>query len=95
MARPGPRAVAACVLAVLCAVGAWLLVQGAVHTDIFPPFVAGTSSTSIKRYSGPFLTAAAGAALLAALLLVAAVTDLRRHGRYSRSASAAISSAAL
>ena len=68
-----PRAIAAAVLAVLCGIGAWLLLQHGISTDAFPPFIEGTESTPITKYSGPWLTAAAGAGLLAALLLLAAV----------------------
>jgi hypothetical protein len=76
-----PRAIAAAVLAALAGAGAWLLLQHGVTTDPFPPFIDGAESTSITRYSGPWLTAAAGAALLAALLLLAAIVDLMRWSR--------------
>ena len=90
--RPGRmllRGVIAVVLAAASAVGAWLLAARGVRTDVFPPFVAGAQSTTITRYSGPWLTAAAGAALLAALLLLAAVLDIVRWSR-ARSSSAGI-----
>jgi hypothetical protein len=90
--RPGRmllRGVIAVVLAAASAVGAWLLAARGVRTDVFPPFVAGDQSTTITRYSGPWLTAAAAAALLAALLLLAAVLDIVRWSR-ARSASAGI-----
>lgn len=77
-----PRAITAAVLAVLAAVGAWWLLGRGVVTDVWPPFVDGTDSTLITRYSGPWLTAAAGAALLSALLLLAAAVDLLRWSRH-------------
>lgn len=82
-----PRAIAAAALAVLCGIGAWVLLQHGISTDAFPPFIDGAESTSITRYSGPWLTAAAGAGLLAALLLLAAVVELLRgSGRAVRAA---------
>ncbi len=72
------RSIAAAVAAVLAGVAAVLLVRNGIRTNTFPPFLDGTSSTTITRYSGPWLTAGAGAALLAALLLLSAVLDLRR-----------------
>ena len=76
-----PRAIAAGVLGVLAAGGAWWLLQHGINTNTFPPFVDGAESTTITRYSGPWLTAAAGAALLSGLLLLSAVWDLLRWSR--------------
>ena len=72
------RAAAAGILAVLAGGAAWLLLRHGVRTDAFPPFLASTSSTPITRYSGPWITAAAGAALVAALLLLSALVDVVR-----------------
>ncbi len=72
------RSIAAVVAGAVAAAAAVLLGRNGIRTDTFPPFLDGTSSTTITRYSGPWLTAAAGAALLAALLLLSAVRDLRR-----------------
>jgi len=75
------RAVLAVPLALLAAAAAWLLARQGIRTDEFPPFIAGAASTTITRYSGPWLTAAAGAALLSALLALSAVVDLIRWSR--------------
>lgn len=75
------RAIVAVVVALLAAVAAWLLLQHGVRTDAYPAFLPGTDSTGITRYSGPWLTAAAGAALVAALALLSAGLDLRRWRR--------------
>lgn len=78
------RTGAAAVGGVLAAVTAVLLARNGVRTNTFPPFIPGTSSTTITRYSGPWLTAGAGAALVAALLMLWAVVDLRRWVRARR-----------
>jgi len=75
------RAVGAVVLAVLAAAVAWLLLRHGIRTDAFPPFLSGAPSTPITRYSGPWITAAAGVALLAALLLLLASIDVIRWSR--------------
>lgn len=75
------RAAAAVIVAVLVGAAAWLLLRHGVRTDGFPPFLADTTSTPITRYSGPWITAAAGAALLAALLLMSALLDVIRWSR--------------
>jgi hypothetical protein len=75
------RGIVTGILAVLAGGGAWLLLRHGVRTDAFPPFLTDTESTPITRYSGPWITAAAGAALLAALLLISAVLDLIRWSR--------------
>ena len=75
------RGIIAGILAVLAGGGAWLLLRHGVRTDAFPPFLTDTDATPITRYSGPWITAAAGAALLAALLLLSAVLDLIRWSR--------------
>jgi hypothetical protein len=83
------RAVLAIVLAVLVGVAAVLLARRGVRTDVFPPFLQGETGTTITRYSGPWLTAAAGAALLATLLLLLAAIDLVRWSRSARPSRAA------
>jgi hypothetical protein len=75
------RAVIAGILAVLAGAVAWLLLRHGVRTDSFPPFLTGSQATPITRYSGPWITAAAGAALLAALLLLSALFDAIRWSR--------------
>jgi hypothetical protein len=93
------RCIAAAVLAVVVSLAAWWLVARGVRTDDFPAFLASQSVTPITRYSGPWLTAAAGAMLVAALLLMSAVFDLVRwsRGTVGRSAtnSAELNSAGL
>ena len=83
------RAVIAAVAGLLAAVAAVLLARNGVNTDDFPPFLTGVSATPITRYSGPWLTAGAGVALLAALLLLRAVIDLVRWVRWRRSGAEA------
>ena len=75
------RATGAAVLAVLAGFGTWQLLRNGIRTDFFPPFITGTVSTPITRYSGPWLTAAAGAALVMALSLVCAGVDLLRWSK--------------
>lgn len=67
--------------AVVAAGLAWWLAVHGVATDSWPAFAPGSDSTAITRYSGAWLTAAAGAALVAALLLVAAVRQWVRARR--------------
>lgn len=78
------------VVAVACAAGAWWLARRGVATDLWPPFVQGTDDTTITRYSGAWLTAAAGAALVAALLLVTVVRRLLRTRRARSGGFAAV-----
>jgi hypothetical protein len=77
------RFVVAGVAAVLLLVGAVLLFDHGVRTDHFPSFVSGVS-TSITRYSGPWIGAAAGLALLAGLALTSCLVDLFRWSRLRR-----------
>jgi hypothetical protein len=72
------RAVIAGILALLSAPAAWFLLRHGIRTDDFPPFIDSQQSTPITRYSGPWLTAAAAMALVAALFLLFAVVDLVR-----------------
>jgi hypothetical protein len=78
------RGIISAILAVLAGAAAWLLWRHGIRTDDFPPFLTGTPSTPITRYSGPWITAAAGAAFLAALLLLSAVLDVVRWSRAVR-----------
>ena len=71
-------------LAVLSGVAGWLAVQRGITSDDFPPFLADQQYTAITKYSGPWLTAAAGFALVAGLLMLAAVVVLTRRLRQSR-----------
>jgi hypothetical protein len=82
-------------LATVAGIAAWWLLGRGVRTDDFPPFLDTQSVTPITRYSGPWLTAAAGAALVAALLLLAAVFDLIRFSRARAAQSSAEGSAEL
>ncbi len=75
------RAVIAVVACIVSAVVAVLLVRHGIRTDEFPPFLPGTSETPITRYSGPWITAGAGAALLAVLFLLFTVVDVVRWSR--------------
>ena len=77
------RSGCATLAALVAAICAWLLIGHGVRTDAYPAFLPGTDSTGITRYSGPWLTAAAGVALLAALLLLSAGVDLLRWRRSS------------
>lgn len=69
------------VAALLAAVSSWLLLRNGIRTDAYPAFLPGTETTEITRYFGPWLTAAAGVALVGALLLLSAVFDLVRWYR--------------
>jgi hypothetical protein len=85
----------AAVLALIAGVAAWWLVGRGVVTNDFPPFLDSQSVTPITRYSGPWLTAAAVAALLAALLALAAVFDLVRWSRSRTVTSASVRTSGL
>ncbi len=75
------RAGVALLASIASAVSALLLIRNGISTDDFPPFLAGATETSITRYSGPWITAGAGAALLAVLFLLFAVVDIVRWSR--------------
>lgn len=76
--RPGRRTiVVGAGLVVLFLAAAWFAVRQGIVTDTWPAFLPGTDSTTITRYSGPWLTAAAAAVLgagLSALLLARGLT---------------------
>ena len=66
------------VLGAVAAVGAWLAARQGVTVHEFPPFLPGATSTPIAQYSAPWISAAAGAALVAAVLFVLAGFGFRR-----------------
>ena len=68
--------VVAALLAVLFLAAAWFAVRRGIITDTWPAFLPGTDSTSIIRYSGPWLTAAAAAVLGAGLSVMALLRGL-------------------
>lgn len=75
--RPGRGAiVAGAGLAVLFMAAAGFAVRHGVVTDTWPAFLPGTDSTTITRYSGPWLTAAAVAVLAAGLSVLLAARGL-------------------
>ncbi|WP_230313449.1 hypothetical protein [Nakamurella alba] len=75
------RSALALVGAVACVVGAVLLYRHAISPHTFPAFVAGTDSTTIDRWSGPWLAGAGGVLLLGCLLATQGVVDLVRRIR--------------
>lgn len=92
IAVPAPAAVSGTtgrrllgVLALLGALAAlaagWLLVRGGIRVDEFPPYLPDSSATPITRYSGPWITAAAGAVLIAGLLVLLGAAELLRGRR--------------
>lgn len=88
--RPGTaRTVVAAVLAVVLLVAAVVLTRHGIVTDVWPAFLPDTDSTSITRYSGSWLSAAAAALLGAGLSLMLVVQGIRgRRARAVRSSSA-------
>ena len=78
------RAALAIVVAVLALVGSWVLLRAGVQVDTWPAFLPDAGSTSITRYSGPWISAAAAALLLAGLLLLLGSVDLVRYRRSAR-----------
>lgn len=71
----------------LAAVGAAIpLFRASISTSVWGPFISGDPAVTIRRYSSPWVAAAAGALLLAGLLVVFVVTDLVRLCRVRRSA---------
>jgi hypothetical protein len=76
-ARRGPLPIVVpAVLVVLFLAAAWFAARRGVITDTWPAFLPGTDSTSITRYSGPWLTAAAAAVLGAGVSVLALVRGL-------------------
>lgn len=77
-ARRGSRPiVVSAVLMVLFLAAAWFATRRGILTDTWPAFLPNTDSTAITRYSGPWLTAAAGALLGAGLSAMALVRAVR------------------
>ncbi len=77
------RAVLALIGAVAAVVGAVAMWQRSMHDSDFGPYL-GKTLTPVTRYSGPWIVGAAGLALVAGLLVVAAVTDSHRAIRLRR-----------
>lgn len=78
------RGLAAVVAAAAALVGSWFLLRSGIHVDTFPPLLAAAGPASVTRYSGPWITAAAAAALAAGLLLLLGAVDLVRYRRSTR-----------
>jgi len=78
------RAALAIGAAVLALVGSWSVLRTGVQVDTWPAFLPDAGSTSITRYSGPWITAAAAALLVAGLLLLLGAVDLVRYRRSAR-----------
>lgn len=70
-------------------VAAVLLFRHGIRSNDFPAYASGTTRTVIQRYSGPWIGAAALAALLAGLCLISCGADLFRRIRLPRSAGRA------
>ena len=68
--------IVAALLAVLFLTAAWFAARRGIITDTWPAFLPDSDSTSITRYSGPWLTAAAAAVLGAGLSIMALVRGL-------------------
>ena len=75
------RLVVGVVGAAAAVVAAVLLFRAGRSVGEFGPFMADGELTSIDRYTGPWIVAAAGALLVAGLLLVSATADGVRAGR--------------
>lgn len=80
------RIVIGTVLALAAAGASIPLFRASISTSVWGPFIAGDPAVTIRRYSSPWVVAAAGALLLAGLLLVFVVMDLVRLRRVRRSA---------
>ncbi|WP_395729358.1 hypothetical protein [Nakamurella sp.] len=70
------RTVVAGLLALMFLLVAGIAAGRGIITDTWPAFLPGTDSTSITRYSGPWLTVAAAAVLGAGLSIMALVRGL-------------------
>ncbi len=77
------RVLVAALAGIGLATAAVLLFRHGVRPDHFPAVVTGTE-TVITRYSGPWIGAAAAAALLAGLALTSCCVDLFRWARLRR-----------
>ena len=78
--REPARIVLAGVLALLFLGLAALCVRRGIVTDTWPAFLPNTDSTSVTRYLGPWLTAAAIALLGAGLTFMAFVRAVKDRG---------------
>ncbi len=78
------RLLVAAVAAMALLVAAALLFGHARQSNIFPPYVTGGGPTVITRYSAPWISASAGAALLAGLSFTSFGVDLFRRTRLRR-----------
>lgn len=74
--------------AVIAVAGAVFLYRASMKSSQWGPFLADAGPVTIVRYSTPWIAAAAGAVLVAGLLVTAAVTDLVRWRRVRRAARA-------
>ena len=82
------RSIVAGAATVLLVVVAVLLFDHGVRDDTFPPYLSGAKSTTIVRYSAPWIAGAAGCALLAGLAFVSFGVDLFRRIRLQRARDA-------
>ena len=78
------RGALAVVAALAALLGSWTLLRAGVRVDTWPSLLTDEGSTSITRYSGPWITAAAAAALAAGMLLLMGAVDLVRYRRSAR-----------
>lgn len=78
------RSIVAAVGTVVLVVAAVLMFRHGVRGDHFPPYVNGTTSTMITRYSAPWIAGAAGVALLAGLAFTSVAVDVFRRLRLQR-----------
>ncbi|HEY7815615.1 MAG TPA: hypothetical protein VIC62_20390 [Nakamurella sp.] len=78
--RRRARIVVAGVLALLFLGLAALCVRRGIVTDTWPAFLPATDSTSITRYQGPWLSAAAVALLGAGLSIMALIRGIQGRG---------------
>jgi hypothetical protein len=78
------RALVGAFATVVLLAGAVLLFRHGIRSDTFPPYVSGTTSSTVVRYSAPWIAGAGGAALLAGLSFVSFSVDLFRRIRLQR-----------
>ncbi len=78
------RSVVAAVATVVLVVAAVFLFRHGVRGDHFPPYLSGSTTTVITRYSAPWIAGAAGVALLAGLSFTSVAVDVFRRIRLQR-----------
>lgn len=78
------RAALAVLAAIAALVAAFFLYRHGLSAHVFPAFVEGTDHTDVVRYRGPWIGGAALAVLIAGLLLIQTVLDLRRRAETPR-----------